>query len=76
MTGPNRDLAERLVRQADDAMSRRKVLLVASTALATTTSVPAAKRAITDPDLHISAAVRSAALTVLDEITSIEGTAP
>ena len=38
----NAELADQLRRQADDATMRRRVLLCAAVALATTTSVPAA----------------------------------
>ena len=70
----NAQLAADLVRQADDAMHNRRVLLVAATALGTTTSVAAARRALADPEACIPAAVRSAALTLLAQLTTTERT--
>jgi hypothetical protein len=42
----NAELAEQLRHQADEAMHRRKALLCASVAVATTATIPAAIRAL------------------------------
>jgi hypothetical protein len=56
----NQELAAGLVRQADDHMHERRVLLVASVALGTTNSVRAAIRSLREwdggPDAVIAAA--------------------
>lgn len=66
----NAELAGQLRRQADDAMQRRKVLLTASVALATTTTVPAAIRALTEWDGP--AAIKTAAAELLGQLASQE----
>lgn len=63
----NAELAEQLRHQADDAMSHRKALLCASVALATTTSIAAAKRALRE--WHGPAGIRDRAVTLLDELS-------
>lgn len=67
MTG-NEQLAADLIRQADDHLVSRKALLVAAAALGTTTTIPAARKAIADPDAHIPPAIRSAALELLGRL--------
>lgn len=69
MTG-NEQLAAGLIRQADDHMAERRVLLVTATALATTTTIPAARKVIADPDAHIPGAIRSAALQLLGQLAT------
>lgn len=69
----NRELAELLRIQADDAMRHRKALLCASAALATTTSVPAAIRALGDWDGP--PAIKTAALDLIDTLTRQESPA-
>jgi hypothetical protein len=70
----NAELAQQLLRQANDHMHERRVLLVAATALGTTTSIAAARRALADPEACIPAAVRSAALDLLAELTTTKET--
>jgi hypothetical protein len=67
---PNRQLAEELVRRADDCMRERKAALCAAVALSTTSSVRAAIRALEQwdgPD-----AIRQDAITILSELASEE----
>ena len=67
----NADLAAELRRQADDATMRRRVLLCASVALATTTSVPAAIRVLREWDTGPQA-IRSAAAELIGELARQE----
>ena len=71
MTG-NQQLAEQLRAQADDATRQRRVLLCASVALATTTSVPAAIRVLREWDGP--AAIKTAAAELLGDLTRQDGT--
>jgi hypothetical protein len=64
----NADLARQLVAQADDAMHRRKALLCASVVLATTSTVPAAVRALSDWDGP--ADIKAAAIEVLGQLAT------
>jgi hypothetical protein len=68
----NAELAEQFRRQADDAMHQRRVFLVASVALASTTTLAAARKVLADPELRIPAAVKSAAIGLLDDLTRQE----
>jgi hypothetical protein len=68
----NADLAEQLRRRADEAMARRRVYLTAATALASTTTLAAARRVLADPELRIPAAVKAGALQLLDGTESPE----
>jgi hypothetical protein len=63
----NAELAEQLRRQADDATARRRALLTASVALSTTTSVPAAIRAL--GEWNGPGAIKDAATEVLEQIS-------
>ena len=65
----NADLAAQLRAQADDAMQQRKILLCASVALASTTTIAAARKVLADPELRIPAAVKSAAIGLLGQLT-------
>lgn len=66
----NADLAEQLRRQADGAIARRRVLLTASVALSTTTSIPAAIRALGEWNGPV--AIKTAAIELLDDLTRKE----
>jgi hypothetical protein len=69
----NSDLARQLRDQADDAMHHRKALLCVSVALAETTTVAAARKALAEwPG---PARVKHDAVELLDELTT-EETAP
>ena len=72
----NRELAAELVAEADRCMARRKALLCAAVAARTTSTIPAARRALADPEVCIPAEIRSAALAELDQVTTTERTAP
>jgi hypothetical protein len=63
----NAELAEQLRHQADEAMNHRKALLCPSVALATTTSLAGAKRALRE--WHGPADIRDGAVTLLDELS-------
>lgn len=62
----NAELAAELVRQADDAMAERRILLVCSVALGTTKTIPAAKRALREWDGP--ADIRDGAVKLLDQL--------
>ncbi|MGO9079034.1 MAG: hypothetical protein ACLQDY_08310 [Streptosporangiaceae bacterium] len=64
----NTALAAQLVTEANEAASRRRALLCASTALGTTASVPAAREVLSQWDGP--AAVRDDAIGILDALTS------
>lgn len=63
----NADIAADLVRQANDHMRERRVLLVASVALGTTTSVRAAIRALREWDGG-PAAIVAAAIHLVEQL--------
>lgn len=63
----NRDLAARLRAQADDAVHRRKVLLVAAVALAESTSITGARKILAGWDGP--PAIRDAAIELLGQLT-------
>lgn len=67
-SAPNSALAERLLNEAKPLMARRRALLCASTALGTTTTVAAARRALAEWDGP--AEVRQDAIAILDAITA------
>jgi hypothetical protein len=62
----NAELAADLVRQADAAMRERRALLVASTALSTTTTTRGARKALTEWDGPAEVVSRAAEL--LDQL--------
>ena len=64
----NAELAEELRARADDAMHQRRVFLVASVALASTTTLAAARKVLADPELRIPGSVKSAALELLGQL--------
>jgi hypothetical protein len=66
----NAELAQQLVRRADKHMYERKVLLVTAVALGQTRTPAAARRVLSDPEACIPAAIRSAALTLIDQLTA------
>jgi hypothetical protein len=66
----NAELAEQLRRQADDATARRRALLTASVALTTTTSIPAAIRAL--GEWNGPPAIKTAATELLERISAAE----
>lgn len=70
----NEQMAADLISRADDHMTSRKVLLAAAAALGTTTTIPAARKAIADPDAHIPGAIRSAALELLGQLATDHST--
>lgn len=67
----NAEFAEQLRRQADDAMARRRILLVASVAAETTRTIPAAIRAL--GEWNGPAAIKTAAIELLGDLTRQEG---
>jgi 2-methylcitrate dehydratase PrpD len=66
-TVTNAELAEQFRRQADEAMTRRKILLCCHVALSTTASLAAAKRALRE--WGGPADIRDGAVTLLDELS-------
>lgn len=66
----NAELAGQLRRQADDAIARRRVLLVAAVALAESTTIAGARRVL--EDWTGPAAIRDGAIALLDGLTRQE----
>lgn len=66
---PNAELAQRLRVEAAEAARRRQVLLTAATALSTTRTLAAAKRALTEVDTGTAPAVTEA-LALLDGLAT------
>lgn len=68
MTAPggNRRLADQLARQAGGDMAERKILLVCSVALATTKTIPAARKVLAGWDGPAS--IRDGAVKLLDQL--------
>jgi hypothetical protein len=66
----NRELAARLVAQADDAMRHRKALLCAAVALAESSTIAGARKILAGWDGP--PVIRSAAAGLLDELTRQE----
>jgi hypothetical protein len=64
----NPQLAEQLRAQADDAMHRRKVLLVAAVALAESNSIAGARKILDDWDGP--PAIKAEAIEVLGDLTA------
>jgi hypothetical protein len=63
----NAELAEQLRRQADDAIKRRRILLVAAVALAESNTIAGARKILDDWDGPT--AIRDAALELLSQLT-------
>jgi len=62
----NKVLADQLARQAGDDMAERKVLLVCSVALATTKTIPAARKVLAG--WNGPAVIRDGAITLLNQM--------